>query len=364
MYEEYIAADDNITVWGTLDDADIIREQQVSSDEEGEEEMEGKPEDIPTMKYVLKAGDVYSRALKRQGASKGLWFQFYNVRDVFEQTGAKKTSLSYIPSPSFSSLPSTPQTLYVRKGLEWAVTMEPEVSSEMGCGTIILKVERELYWSGPEFNLSSFYRLVGLGITSSNLEGATDIPKPCSDKREVSNSGLEGSHPALHRVVYPHGASKQANMRLRLTQRPVEEWLPNLGVLRAIKLSYITKQQNCFNPLSLCSPSLYLPPRLTLPGQSPYLPPRLTLPRHPPVPPRLTLPGHPHVPPRLTLPGHPHVPPRLTLPEHPHVPPRLTLPGHSLRHFSYPYPHVSEHNVAVVTTSTSYPRSRKRGITN
>nr|CAD7460596.1 unnamed protein product [Timema tahoe] len=36
-YEEYIAADDDITVWGTLDNADIIREQQESSDEEGEE---------------------------------------------------------------------------------------------------------------------------------------------------------------------------------------------------------------------------------------------------------------------------------------------------------------------------------------
>ncbi|CAG2057401.1 unnamed protein product [Timema podura] len=37
---QYIAADDDITVWGTLDNADIIREQQESSDEEEEEEME------------------------------------------------------------------------------------------------------------------------------------------------------------------------------------------------------------------------------------------------------------------------------------------------------------------------------------
>nr|CAD7194733.1 unnamed protein product [Timema douglasi] len=36
-YDNYIAADDDITIWGTLDDADIIREQQESSDEEGEE---------------------------------------------------------------------------------------------------------------------------------------------------------------------------------------------------------------------------------------------------------------------------------------------------------------------------------------
>nr|CAD7461162.1 unnamed protein product [Timema tahoe] len=82
-YEEYIAADDDITVWGTLDNADIIREQQESSDEEGEEEMEEEPEDIPTMKDVLKGVDVYSRALKRQGASEELWFQFYNK--VYEQ---------------------------------------------------------------------------------------------------------------------------------------------------------------------------------------------------------------------------------------------------------------------------------------
>nr|CAD7461318.1 unnamed protein product [Timema tahoe] len=61
-YEEYIATDDDITVWGTLDNADIIREQQESSNGEGEEEMEEEPEDIPTTKDVLKAGDVYSRA--------------------------------------------------------------------------------------------------------------------------------------------------------------------------------------------------------------------------------------------------------------------------------------------------------------
>nr|CAD7196769.1 unnamed protein product [Timema douglasi] len=70
--EEYIAADDYITVWGTLDDTDIIREQQESSDEEGEKEMEEEPEDIPTTKDILKAGDVYSRALNRQGASEEL----------------------------------------------------------------------------------------------------------------------------------------------------------------------------------------------------------------------------------------------------------------------------------------------------
>nr|CAD7260149.1 unnamed protein product [Timema shepardi] len=34
-YEEYIAADDDITVWGTLGAADIIKEQQESSKEEG-----------------------------------------------------------------------------------------------------------------------------------------------------------------------------------------------------------------------------------------------------------------------------------------------------------------------------------------
>nr|CAD7445763.1 unnamed protein product [Timema bartmani] len=64
-YEEYIAADDDIIVWGTLENADIIREQQESSDEEGEEEMEEEPEDLPTMKDVLKGVDVYSRALMR-----------------------------------------------------------------------------------------------------------------------------------------------------------------------------------------------------------------------------------------------------------------------------------------------------------
>nr|CAD7455096.1 unnamed protein product [Timema tahoe] len=41
--------------------------------------------------------------------------------------------------------------------------------------------------------------------------------------------------------------------------------------------------------------------------------------------------------------------------DHPSVPPRLTLPEHSRRPFSYPYPHVSEHNIAVFATSTSYP---------
>nr|CAD7259223.1 unnamed protein product [Timema shepardi] len=93
-YEEYIAADDDITVWGTLNAADIIREQQESSDEEGEEEMEEELEDIPTMKDVLKAGDAYSRALKRQGASENLWSHFYNLKDFVEKTGAKKKQAS------------------------------------------------------------------------------------------------------------------------------------------------------------------------------------------------------------------------------------------------------------------------------
>nr|CAD7589994.1 unnamed protein product [Timema genevievae] len=35
----------------------------------------------------------------------------------------------------------------------------------------------------------------------------------------------------------------------------------------------------------------------------------------------------------------------------------LTLPGHTRRHLAYLYPHMSEH-VAIVATSTSYPRSR------
>nr|CAD7577198.1 unnamed protein product [Timema californicum] len=92
-YEEYISADD-IIVWGTLDDADIIMEQQESSDEEGEEEMEEEPEDIPTTKDVLNAGDVYSRALKHQGASEELWSQFYNVKYFVGKTGAKNKQTS------------------------------------------------------------------------------------------------------------------------------------------------------------------------------------------------------------------------------------------------------------------------------
>nr|CAD7262426.1 unnamed protein product [Timema shepardi] len=76
MYEDSIAADENITVWGTLDAADIIREQQESSDEEGEEGMEKEPENITTMKDVLKAEDVYSKALKRPAQ---------NLQDVMEE---------------------------------------------------------------------------------------------------------------------------------------------------------------------------------------------------------------------------------------------------------------------------------------
>nr|CAD7445500.1 unnamed protein product [Timema bartmani] len=93
-YEEYIAADDDITVWGTLDNADIIREQQESSNEEGEEEMEEEPEDIPHNERCSESVDIYSRALKRQGASEELWFQFYNVKDFVEQTDAKKKQTS------------------------------------------------------------------------------------------------------------------------------------------------------------------------------------------------------------------------------------------------------------------------------
>nr|CAD7459598.1 unnamed protein product [Timema tahoe] len=97
MYEEYIeyiAADDDITVWSTLNAADIIREQQESSDEKGEEEMEEEPEDIPTTKDVLKAGDIYSRAFKCQGAREVLWSQFYNVKEFSEKTGTKKKQAS------------------------------------------------------------------------------------------------------------------------------------------------------------------------------------------------------------------------------------------------------------------------------
>nr|CAD7445793.1 unnamed protein product [Timema bartmani] len=69
------------TLFTILKTREEIVNAQESSDEEGEEEMEEEPEDIPTTKDVLKAGDVYSRALKRQGASEELWFQFYNVKD-------------------------------------------------------------------------------------------------------------------------------------------------------------------------------------------------------------------------------------------------------------------------------------------
>ncbi|CAG2057937.1 unnamed protein product [Timema podura] len=112
-----------------------------------------------------------------------------------------------------------------------------------------------------------------------------------------------------------------------------------------IKLSSVTKEQYCLTPF-LSSPSPYLPPQLTLPGL-------------PHFPPQLTLPELPSVPPRLTLLEHPSVPPRLKLPEHPSVPPRLTLPEHSRRPFSYPYPHVSDHDVTVIVTSTKQQRGHK-----
>nr|CAD7394054.1 unnamed protein product [Timema cristinae] len=62
----------------------------------GEEGMEEELEDIPTMKDVLKAGDVYSKALKHQGASKELWCHFYNVKNFLEITVAKKKQASII----------------------------------------------------------------------------------------------------------------------------------------------------------------------------------------------------------------------------------------------------------------------------
>nr|CAD7424964.1 unnamed protein product [Timema monikensis] len=68
------------------------------------------------------------------------------------------------------------------------------------------------------------------------------------------------------------------------------------------------------------------------------------------------------VPRPLSYPPSSYLPPRLMLPGHPSVPPRLTLRGHTCRDFSHTYPHVSEHYVAVVATSTSYPQSRKQGI--
>nr|CAD7257334.1 unnamed protein product [Timema shepardi] len=75
-----LGIENKCSIWGTLDATNIIKEQQKSIDEEGEEEMEEEPGDIPTVKDVLKAGDVYSRALKHQGTSKELWSQFYNPK--------------------------------------------------------------------------------------------------------------------------------------------------------------------------------------------------------------------------------------------------------------------------------------------
>nr|CAD7569600.1 unnamed protein product [Timema californicum] len=60
------------------------------------------------------------------------------------------------------------------------------------------------YLSGVSHSKTKGPLTRGLRITSSTLEGATDAPKPCSDKREVSNSGLGGSHSATQRVVSSH----------------------------------------------------------------------------------------------------------------------------------------------------------------
>nr|CAD7455680.1 unnamed protein product [Timema tahoe] len=112
--------------------------------------------------------------------------------------------------------------------------------------------------------------------------------------------------------------------RSKMSSSSVKRQLEDVSVShlfeKAIKLSYVTKEQYCFLTLSL--PTITLPPTATNVAGTINLP--------------------------LTL-GLPHVPPRLTLPEH------------SRRPFSYPYPHVSEHTVTVVMTSTSYPRSRSEG---
>nr|CAD7259051.1 unnamed protein product [Timema shepardi] len=90
-YKECIAADDDITVWGTLDDAEIIREQQESSNEEG---------------------DALNQALGRCLRHKYDWGALLLVDDRFQKGGYNFKSLSkmtrehgLLPGPPpFSSL--------------------------------------------------------------------------------------------------------------------------------------------------------------------------------------------------------------------------------------------------------------------
>nr|CAD7445027.1 unnamed protein product [Timema bartmani] len=54
----------------------------------------------------------------------------------------------------------------------------------------------------------------GLGITSSTLEGAIDVPKPCSDKRDGSTVVWEALTQPPHIVVSPHCTRLGSNLDL------------------------------------------------------------------------------------------------------------------------------------------------------
>ncbi|KAJ8877684.1 hypothetical protein PR048_022139 [Dryococelus australis] len=67
-FEEFVTTHNDIAVWGTLNYADDVHRQQELSGEDGECEVE-EPAQVPTVRDILKAGDVNVAVLRRHGAN-------------------------------------------------------------------------------------------------------------------------------------------------------------------------------------------------------------------------------------------------------------------------------------------------------
>ncbi|KAJ8896374.1 hypothetical protein PR048_001718 [Dryococelus australis] len=90
MFEEFVTADNNIAVWGTLDYTNDVQGQTESSGEEDGEGEAEEPTQVPKTRDILKAGDVYAAVLRRHGANEEMWSHFKHLREFVEQTLVKK----------------------------------------------------------------------------------------------------------------------------------------------------------------------------------------------------------------------------------------------------------------------------------
>ncbi|CAG2057602.1 unnamed protein product [Timema podura] len=128
------------------------------------------------------------------------------------------------------------------------LTLDTKLTWRLHCTERLTKAKQRLGILGPLLNrrsalstrngLTLYKQLLrpildyaGLGITSSTLGGATDVPKPCSDKREVTNVVWEA-----------------------LTQPPIDNFAicdnPSVNYLKTTRCDQLVGVGTCWNLLS------------------------------------------------------------------------------------------------------------------